>query len=479
MKRILLLLSVLLLLTGCSREQAPAAAENAPSVPTAAAAPEAAEPEPDQTPEPMEPDAAPESVPETRSPDAAFLWNNTAIAKDGTVVLQLPEHTLQFIRDQITGKPRWILAADSEGRYDSIYALNGAPAEIEPALFDTSGILQWTAHNGDYTVKRLPGGETALGHLDAVYPVGNRIALVPSYKLGSIVFMDPQTGEETARLENGFSLADITFPWSGSGYLPVRSPDGEKVNLVDSNGTPLLNDFVSDIYDVCFSYAIVQTEADDPALHVVELSTQQEVYRSSSTFILLPDAALVCQGGRQWQLQDWQGQPLFEQNFTDQPIIYEEDGVPLYLVGQVLRGTSFIPVILRPDGTVLGELPADLSEIGLVSSTAITYSLSVGEQAEAHLYLLETGEDILLTWGNEIVLSGTLEQGAHPGRQVRSIETSGGHMFVITVDQQLLLFLNDGTPGRQDLGPAVYLGDDVFSTEDGLRCLDGSWLYRP
>ena len=78
---------------------------------------------------------------------------------------------------------------------------------------------------------------------------------------------------------------------------------------------------------------------------------------------------------------------------------------------------------------------------------------------------METGEDVLLAEGPHLFL--------------KRIETSGGSMLRCKVDGTTQLFLNDGTPVWTYPGSCTYLGGDVFSTDEGLRCLDGSWLYRP
>lgn len=474
MKRMLFLLALLLALTGCGEAEQIRPEEETTPVQQVEAEPEQSEiqPEPEETPVPEEP----EQQPEAKAPQAAYWYEDKAVAEDGTVVLCVPEHTLRLIRDELTGKPRWILAQDSEGAYDGLYELDGTPIQTDVmGSFSVAGDLLWYQTEGGVCVVRVSDGTVLDENLEQVRLVGGRAALIPSYRLGSIRFLEPQTGEETGRLESGFTCAEVTN--SDGGYLAVRSPDGQSVNLVDSEGTPLLSDFAAQIEDVCFGYAMVRKEAEGD-LRVVELSTQREVYRSDREFILLPGAVLVCQRERQWQLQSWQGEALYDEVLIDRPEVYEEDGVPQYLVGQVLRGTEFVPVILRPDGTVLGELPADPTQIGLASAGAVTYVLKTGRGEEAHLYLLETGEDVLLARGGEIVLSAGLERSPADYEQVRQIETSGGKLFVLTVDNTLRLYLNDGTPARQDLGTATYLGGDVFHTETGLRRLDGSWVYN-
>lgn len=480
MKQLFLLLLALLTLTGCTSTQAPVDQDETPTEAVSESMVEVPNSEPEPIPATSQPKEEPAPVPQ----NAAFLWRDTAVSADGSVVLQIQGCSLRFLCDEITGAPQWIVSRDENGDWVNLYALDGTPMDdFQCPQGHLAGTLSWSDFYGNVCIRHFPDGEVVSEGLRAVIPVGDQLALIPNFQYGSIVFLDPQTGTETLRLESGFQLAEPTFLWSGSGYLPVTAPSGDGMNLIDSNGTPLLPSFYSDIIDLCYGYAIVQPEAGSSRYVVIDLSTKQElsqtVFNQNQEFLALPHAALLCEGERKWKLVDWQGTPLFSETFWDRPIVYEENGIPQYLVGQILRGTAFIPVILRPDGTVLGELPADPSLIELASSAAITYTIPAGSNQEAHLYILETGEDLVLTQGGSIVLSASMDLGTGDFVQVRQIETSGGHMFPITVDNRLCLFLNDGSPGRQDLGRADYLGHDVFSTEDGLRNLDGQWFYRP
>lgn len=484
MKKLFPVFLLLLLLAGCGKTQSPIVEEQTrepasveePTVPTQE--PQLPEDVPQDIPEQVE-----ETVPAAKT--AAFLWNDTAVARDGTVVLQTQGQTLSFLLDEITRKPRYILAQDPEHTTFDLYTLEGTfLQELDSASFSLAGTLAWTGYYGNQTLLTFPDGEILADGLRTVVPVGDQLALIPAYQRSAISLWDPQTGTETSRLEAGFQLADATFPWSGSGYLPVTSPSGDGINLIDSSGSPLLGSFSYDILDICFGYAIVQPEQSSTRCQVVDLSTQQElpqtVFDVTQSFLPLPDSAVVCERDRQWALVDWQGNRLLDETFIDRPILCSDGTTVSYLVGQVLRGTQFIPVIVTPDGTVLGELPADPLEIGPVSSGYLLYTTTgSGSLQTAYLRDLETGTDTLLAQGSRIVLGISQTAGDGSSTQMLQIETSGGHMFCLTVDGAVQLFLNDGTPGRLDLGEAVYLGSDVFSTPDGLRCLDGSWLYQP
>jgi len=126
-------------------------------------------------------------------------------------------------------------------------------------------------------------------------------------------------------------------------------------------------------------------------------------------------------------------------------------------------------VLLNPDGTEIAELPAEQwQDVMPLSPTTLAYTIYSGNgplYEEVRYRDLETGEDVLLTEG--------------PRPFLERIETTGGSMLRCEVDGTTLLFLNDGTPVWTYPGYCHYLGGDVFSCNEGLRCLDGSWLYKP
>ena len=204
---------------------------------------------------------------------------------------------------------------------------------------------------------------------------------------------------------------------------------------------------------------------------MIDLDSQEVVFRTEHTgYLELLPHSLLTEKEKLFYLIDYQGNSLYGtplEGFT----IYDwkQDGEPEYLLGTVLREDSYHAVVLTPDGTEIAELPAEQwQDVEPLSPTTLAYTVYTGEGAlhqRAFFRNLETGEEIVLAEGSNIF--------------VRQIETSGGHMIRCEVDGQMLLFLNDGTPARDDLGICTYLGGDVFSCEEGLRCLDGSWLYRP
>lgn len=475
MKRVYLMFVFLLLLAGCAKQVSPAPVPE-PEAPPVQAEVQIPEPQPEA---PPEPEPAPE-VPVTEEspkrpvlPEPVYCWNDTAVSGDGTVLLQIPEHRLELCRDAVSGETRGILAVFGAGigrQYTGLYDLTGQPIITDTVFYDCGAVgnLFWYGSRYDYTLLRLTDGEILAQGLKEVYAYKDRAVLIPTFRYGCVTMLDSKTGEEAANLESGFQISRAIYKNGVIAALAAEGPDSGKQNLITPDGAPMLNAFYNQIYDVQSGCAIVEVfENGGYVRKAVDLQTQQIVFQSVSSFELLPQSALV-ETENGFRLVDFQGTTLYDtplKSFT----VYEWGNVPTYLIGTALKDGTFCTVVLMPDGTEIAQLPAEQwTNVTLLGPTALAYTVYSGEGAlhqKAYFRNLDTGEEILLAEGSDVL--------------VRQIETSGGKMIRCEADGNLLLFLNDGTPARDDLGPAWYLGGDVFHCEEGLRCLDGSWLYRP
>ena len=106
MKKILLLLTFLLALTGCVRQEPPApepepVPEPAPIVTPAPVEPERI-PEPEPEPIPEEPVMEEPQLPDLPYP--VYCWGDTAVSSDGTVILQVPEQVRFPLRISMEGQ---------------------------------------------------------------------------------------------------------------------------------------------------------------------------------------------------------------------------------------------------------------------------------------------------------------------------------------------------------------------------------------
>ena len=242
--------------------------------------------------------------------------------------------------------------------------------------------------------------------------------------------------------------------------------------MIDQTGRSLLDVYPYEVYDVQYHRAIVRGfENGQYVKQVIDLDTQEILFQTEHNVYLLPlPHSLLLEREGLFHLIDYRGNSLFDTPMQDFTIYdWKQDGTPEYIMATILREDRQCAVVLTPDGTEIAELPAERwQDVEPLSPTTLVYTVYTGEAAlhqRAFFRNLETGEETILAEGT--------------GLFVRQIETSGGHMIRCEVGGKLLLFLNDGTPARDDLGVCTYIGGDVFSCAEGLRCLDGSWLYRP
>lgn len=474
MKRICLFFVLILLLAGCAKQAPPAPKPEVPPVQAETIIPE---PEPAPQPEPV-PEAKPEepvirqpSLPDL--PDPVYCWGDTAVSRDGTVVLQVPDHSLTLCQDYVSGEPRGILSRFGYGMnacFNGLYDLEGTPVLTGTGFTHCgiSGNLFWFGSFYDYTVIRLSDGQVLAEGIKTVYPYTDRVVLAPAFQRAAVTVLDSRTGEETARLESGFQISHAIYENDVIIGLVAKAPGNGSQMLISPDGKPMLGEFYSEIHDIQQNCAIVSTSEYGKTVRLaIDPDTRDVVFRADNQFTLLPQSALVW-NGTDFNLVDYHHQRLCDTPLLD-AAVYVWDGKAKYVIATALRDNRYCTLILNLDGTELAELPPEQSyQVVPLSPTAVAYTVYSGEgvmHQKAYLYNLETGKEQLLTEGTNLF--------------VYQIETTGGHMICCEQDGNLLLFLNDGTLARDDLGRATYLGGDVFSCQEGLRCLDGSWLYKP
>ena len=470
MKKLLPLLALLLVLAACAKPQtsAPEPESEPETAPVVTPVQEEPEPEPAapeeaKAEEPVEEDPA---LPDLPYP--VYCWGNTAVSRDGTVILQVPDHTLELCFDEVTGKPAGILSTPSNiswsTLYDGFYALDGTPVltEVGMPYFRCYGDLGWYGILGEYTVLRLSDGTMLRDGLQAVEPAGDYLALQPNYWNDRCVLVD-KTGQTVLELDRGFELS-MVYQDRGSAYLAMSNALDGTMNLVNTKGETMLDRFYDEVADVSQGCAIVR---DGSQYRAIDLATGAVEFTWDQLFTLLPEGVLAgtSQGT---MLADRQGNRLYSR-LLNSPYVYDwdGDGDPEYILASTMQD-AYTVLVLVPDGTELASVPDHLVPLRSLSPTSLAYTTSTGTEAmcfEAHLVDLQTGSDTVLTSGKNLY--------------AQFITTSGGQMLLCTMEDDALLFLNDGTPARTDLGPCTYLGGDVFACEEGLRCLDGSWLYRP
>ena len=472
MKKILLLLALLLALTGCVRQEPPAPEPEPVPEPAPIVTPAPVEPEPAPEPEPT-PEEPP--IAEPRFPDLpypAYCWGDTAVSSDGTVILQVPDHTLELVFDAVSGKPAGFLAQPAQISmilYTAFYGLDGQPILTDTPLagFHTTGNLCWYFADSGYTLLRLSDGTVVAEGLKTVEPAGDVLIMQSNFWNSPCVLVDRMTGETVRELDRGFTLSRV-YRDGSSLYLAMESTVDGKVTLIDLQGQPRLDDFHDAILSVTQGCAVVyDSENGTRTYSAVDLETGTVLFRRNQPFHLLPDSILAnLDVGA--QLLDRQGQPLNEKIFgIAYPCDADSDGDSDLILGSPLKDSD-TTIVMLPDGTELASIPTSERYVSPITPTQIIYCVFTGADAlqqEVHLLDLDKGTDMLLVTDSSFTM--------------QPITTSGGQMLLCTTEEGTRLFLNDGTPARDDLGPCTYLGGDVFACDEGLRCLDGSWLYRP
>ena len=477
MKRFCLILVWILLLAGCAGrtppqpEPEPTSPPAQTQVPVPTQQPEAiADPAPitvEPLPEPELPAVEEPALPDLPYP--AYCWGNTAVSGNGSVILQVPDHTLSLCFDAVTGKPAGILAQSDRVSQDlptAYYSLDGSPLLTDTPLagFQTTGDLYWYLQEGGWTLRRFSDGAILADSLRTIEPVGTRLLTQAMFWNAPCVLLDPDTAEPVLELPRGFQLYRL-FQDGNDLYLALESVVDGTRTLVDWEGRPRLDGFHEIISSAAFGRAVTVDRIDGQLCYsVVDLQAGAVLLREQQPVELLEHALLVTRdGGR--RLVDLQGQPLSDHTMHHaSPCDLDADGRPELIVGTILRDGSYSTVLLLPDGTELAVLPTEDTYVFPLSTTKFVYAVFTGEAAlQQQLRLLDLDRDTDIPLSTETL------------PQPQLIETSGGQMILCGGR----LFLNDGTPARTDLGSCRYLGGDVFACTEGLRCLDGTWLYRP
>lgn len=466
MKNLIFLLTLLLVLTGCGREAVITAPEPEPEPPVSQ------EPAPPETPQTETP--APPSNPTVEEPSEnppvlevpalpelpqpVYCWYDTAVAADGSVILQVPDHLLTPVRDAVTGDLRGILSSPTNISwatvYDGFYDLSGQPIVEAQGLmgFQCFGDLFWQGLPGGITVHRLSDGTEVDSGLLSVRPAGPYLALQPSF-WNSACRLVNETGETVLELERGFRLEQV-FTDGGQTWLAMAK-DGQ-VNLVDLEGKVLLGRFYHEIRTISHGCAVVR---DGQTWLAVNLTSGETIFQWNKPFTMTKHGVLA-QTDQGWQLLDTQGSALSELVLTD-AYVYED-----LILGQIRKDNGHETLLLSSAGTLLAELPTELMHVEPLSENLVFYAVVTGEEyysQKGYLVDLATGRETLITTGAQL--------------QMELIQTTGGPMLLCQNSEGAQLLLIDGTLARQDLPPCSY-ESDIFTCGDGLFCLDGRWLYE-
>ena len=479
MKKLCLLLSALLLLTGCAGRQTdapktsganadiPLSSEEQPPITTAAQKVSIPDVPAVQNPEPATQEPTVQEPVRTNLPDLplpVYCYEDTAVASDGTILLQLPEQQLDVLTDSVSGEPRGILAHDAQAA--ALYDLSGnlLLENLYSVSFHCTGDLFWYGGHGDITLIRTSDKQILQENLSTVCTAGSHIFVQPAYWNSSCIIMD-SAGNEVRTLDRGFQLGFSYHDVSGD-YVIMQARDGTEM-LVDKDGLPCLPDFCYQVLSISQGCAVILQGQE---YQLVDLSTQMILFRYDRPFSWLGGTVLTVGQDDTLTLMDLQGKVLLEA-MTGTIADPDGNGVPDYLVCSVLDGNSFLTQIYATDGTLLQTLDCSFYNVTPLTDTLLlqTKPYGAGQKQQGWLVDLQNGTETKL-------LSGTY-LNAQP------VFTSDGLFLLIGSEEQYVLMRPDRTEFFR-CERCTYVGGDVFRCtkdgQEGLMTLNGSWLLtRP
>jgi len=484
MKKMCVLLSALLLLTGCanrspdvpetpgiteeplfvsdasSREPSVPQAEPNPDVPAEQTPVDPPEETPAQTPDVETPEQEPFRTDLPNLPLPVYCYEDTAVGADGTILLHLPEHRLEVLTDT-AGAPRGILAR-YERQLTALYDLSGNLLldDLSGITCHCSGDLFWYGGPGSTTLVRLSDRQVLREKLGAVYAAGSHVFLQPAYWNSPCVILD-ETGNEIRTLDRGFQLNYSYHDVSGD-YVIMEARDGTEM-LVDKDGTTLLPDFCYQVLAISQGCAVVLQGEE---CQLVDLATQTILFRYDRPFTWLGSTILTAGQNDTLTLMDLQGNVLL-QAAAGTVADPDGNGVADYLVCSVLDGNNYLTQIYATNGTLLQTLDCSFYDITPLTNTLVmqTKPYGAGPKQQGWLVDLQNGTETRLHSGTFL--------NAQP------VFTSEGLYILIGSEEQYVLMRPDRTEAFH-CDSCTYVGGDVFRCskdgQEGLMTLNGSWL---
>ena len=398
-------------------------------------------------------------------PQLAYCFGDTAVDRQGQVLLQLPGYTLEILRDQVTDQPRGIAAReDVTGLVTDFYDLAGQPllTDLQADSCGCQSDLFWYGRAGDYTLLQISTGQVLESSLADVRTAGTLAVLQPAFWNSRCRLVDG-LGQTVAELDRGFRLSGV-YTWQGQTYLSVTSKDNRQA-LVDLEGNSCLGQFYDQVAGITAGCALVR---DGGNWLAISLSSGKTTFQWTAPFVLLPGGALAELPTGGFQLVNRQGRQLY-QTFSSAWVYY--DGDTELIFGQLVRDGAYGTVVLDPGGQELAFLPTELLNVVPVDGETVFYTTASGKSA----FELD-GMLLKLTDGTTVqVASGAFLTG-------QVIQTSRGNMVLCVCEdgkqESSVLVQADGSPVLSGISACVYSGGDVLSCAEGLLTLDGQWLYQ-
>ena len=476
MKKLMFALCLLLTLSACGQVSpspeipAPPTAVDDTSVPEQPAQPE--EPS-EQTPAPStetedapvdaeQPEEPADSLPPL--PQPVYTYGSTAVNDQGQVILETPDYHLHVLTDAATGKARVIARTDDNGLVSQLYDRNGQLL-LDDLSTDNCGVLGdlfWYQSQDAYHVLRLSDGSIVYQDLALALPVDGLLAVQPMPWMTRCTMLDG-SGEIVRELEPGSHLKNI-FQSDGKTYLLLEDRFG-KQTVATPEGKPYFDFVYDEVISVAGTYAQVR---NGETWMVLDFNSGKSVCSRTSPFYLLPGSILAQTGSRgEWQLLNFQGKLLYSTPLMNPTPLGEH-----LLAAARPIDDIYTTVLLDEQGKELLALPTEAPFLTSLTPELLFYSVFGDDQGQYQKGILRdmtTGEETLLLEGKYL--------------KAELVETTDGELiFCRGVSQEGApishLFTLEGKEVLSDVTVLDYHGGDVFETEQGLICLDGTWLYQ-
>lgn len=490
MKKLMFALCLLLTLSACGQttptpeNPAPSVPQEEVSVPEPPAQPvepqaEVPAPPAEENPTDTPADETQPEVPEEPSvpdlpplPQPVYTYGSTAVDDHGQILLEEPGFDLRVIFDAHTKQARAIAAIEpTRSTIQRLYDLSGSVLldNLNASQCAIMGDLFWCESQGMFRLMRLSDGTTLQKNVDQIEVIGNQLAVQPAYWLSGCSILD-ETGATVTKLPTEFYLKAV-YQNPKKTYLVMGDHDGQQT-VMDLEGTTYLGRSYDEVADIVGQHALVRNGSQWLA---VDLATGKVLYQNSSPFTLLPEGALVAAGanGRQ-KLVNFQGQPLYDSELMEPQLLdLNEDGLPDWIAAVQVKNLAYTSVILDTNGQELLSLPDEAAFLTPISPElvfAVSFTGKSSMSQEGTLYDLKTGSTSLLIGGVSIS-AAPVKVGDQTLIFCRSLnETNRTPMT--------RLFTTEAQEMLKDVVLTDYQGGDVFTTTNGLICLDGTWLYK-
>ena len=324
------------------------------------------------------------------------------------------------------------------------------------------GDLFWYQTQNLYQVLRLSDGAILYQDLELVVPLEGMLAVQPMFWMTRCSLLDGD-GQVVRELPPNYHLKTI-FQTGKKAYLILEDRFG-KQTVADSKGTPYLDRFYDEVSVVAGDYAQVR---DGSTWMAVDLNSGKTVYRKNGSFQLLPGSILVESGSRgEVKLLDFQGKALYPSPLLDPAPLNE-----VWMTAARPTNDTYTTVILDYHGKEILALPTEATFLSSLSPNLLFYAAFTGQDTilqKGILRDMDSGREVLLMEG-KYLKADTLDVTDGSVILCRGVSLDG-----VPISR---LFTIEGKEILPNVTILDYAGGDVFVTDQGLICLDGTWLYK-